>query len=605
MKLIKILCCTMILVIVGDSYCPSKKDPSFPSSQQQKPTPALQTVTSPKLRIERRQSSLESSDVTPPTVAAGDSTTTTQRHKPRIVRKTGASSGSSSSLTTTTTQQMPAPNSSSIIMSSVDVDVDSESYSSGQITHAIVSSSSSSISTQPQTVTPVPSSTTTSSTSRIQRAQRPVSSEVTPPPDSGIIDVPSSSSVSTTTISLDSDQNRQHNPDEHRLWRWTRTFGFHINGEIPLIFRSDRKFSPDLAHIELGEMESRFSFEVESLRRTLKQTILSGLGDFESRKIEIQTIDLEISTLEEMLKNAPDAKNVRQCSAWPTQNRAQIIAKLEQLFAKHPEQTQPTGKEATYLSRTVALLDFLRTQKDSSTIFIRTLERYVEGVERDLSLISTTVNVATLGITLILQRAPSSPYEVLFSPLDDIVFASCRITRTTPPKIGVFTIIGPPKYDFGSSLARTLGIRGSREAIERDYGPLRDTEANAIDYLLYNSRGYESVLHERIIKLLGKNDISLVKGICINIHTKKDPCSLCTRLIEGFHALLNNERLTTYVPGIRLTFGSHILVSSCEDYRAGKTRELFWAEDVAGYPPTGFDLGAYPHILFKILYGAR
>lgn len=100
-----------------------------------------------------------------------------------------------------------------------------------------------------------------------------------------------------------------------------------------------------------------------------------------------------------------------------------------------------------------------------------------------------------------------------------------------------FCVIVPPRGPFATTLAKRLKIdKSSYSETMASYSKLKDTEAVAIDYLLSNTSGHEyrNVLVKTISELLKGTGYSFadVKSLCIHIHTKKDPCALCTRLKE-------------------------------------------------------------------------
>lgn len=141
------------------------------------------------------------------------------------------------------------------------------------------------------------------------------------------------------------------------------------------------------------------------------------------------------------------------------------------------------------------------------------------------------------------------------------------------------------------------------------YSQLKDTEANAIHYLLTDpkDKSHRSILHRNISGLLMKTGYSMadIKSLCVHIHTKKDPCGLCTRLIEGFYRKLN---LAGFIaPSIKTTLKNAVLVSSCDDYFGGKARSLFWKTDIVDVRKNSiiYDLANLTDncLFFKLIYG--
>jgi hypothetical protein len=243
-----------------------------------------------------------------------------------------------------------------------------------------------------------------------------------------------------------------------------------------------------------------------------------------------------------------------------------------------------------------------------------------DQLERKLAAVSTTINVATVGISLILKKGSDQNYEVLFSPLQSseaapVVFSSSNLIGMSSR----FCVIVPPRGPFATTLAERLKIdKSAYSETMASYSKLKDTEAIAIDYLLSDPEDhkYRNVLVKTIAELLEKNGYSFadVKSLCIHIHTKKDPCALCTRLIEGMYSALNCPKLGTtlncpeFVPELGTPFRNIILVSSCENYRIGKARELFWEKDTstvtsASAKPFDLSVSSENYLFFKFLYG--
>jgi predicted nucleic acid-binding Zn-ribbon protein len=455
------------------------------------------------------------------------------------------------------------------------------------------------------------------------------------------------------SYTMDSDPNRRHNVGTQRNWRWTRTFNCTIRKQPVLKIGGGEIFSMDFAHLQLAEIERQFSFAVEQKRDELKKNILAQKMQIANLKTQFQMEMLQInreeaSIKEEALKLSENFKQLFEIlKEVPT-----IRGKSETDSAFKARKVKWFNKELGRLHQICGVLDIsseslnpgleekqkisfvdkcISTKEDVESrqralehrlkefhapiLFeknqqeISAIEKNVRGLEARLQYISTSINVAVVGISLILQKDPSAPPECIFMPLmlqkEPIVFSSCPMDD-----IDGFAIIDPPRSDdFGSRIAIILEVNKSPYAgIMPSYRTLRDTETNAIDYLLSKPReaGYKSILHQNItgmLKAIGYN-LEHIKAMFINIHTKKDPCSLCTRIMEGLGQHLRIPAfIKQYIPGLNTVYPMAVLVSSCEEYRIGEARKLFLENDIARDGDGGFDLLLkYPEVLFQVLY---
>ncbi len=437
---------------------------------------------------------------------------------------------------------------------------------------------------------------------------------------------------SCEAMQIDSDPNRQHSLEKPRIWKWRNSLTFCVEGIIPCEFGTDQPFSADLAHLRLADIERQFSFEVEQHRDKLRKDLITLKMHVESEKIKIQLEQAslekkctelqaqltetqeEIDRVSTRLKEAPQKKRKSETQSqfqnrkktWQEHHKAEIDSKEELVKEKEGHQKE---------------IDRIRLQlAELSKRMQHATDANTDQLERKLAAVSTTINVATVGISLILKKDSNPNYYVLFSPLQSleaapVVFSSSNLIDMTSR----FCVIVPPRGPFATTLAERLKIEKSAYSeTMASYSKLKDTEAVAIDYLLSDTGDprYGNVLVKTISELLERNGYSFadVKSLCIHIHTKKDPCALCTRLIEGMYSALNCPKLGTtlncpeFVPGLRTPFRNIILVSSCENYRIGKARELFWEKDTS----TGTSASAKPfdlsvlsenYLFFKLLYG--
>lgn len=418
-------------------------------------------------------------------------------------------------------------------------------------------------------------------------------------------------------MQIDPDLNRQHSLEKTRTWKWRNSLTFCVEGIIPCECGTNQPFSADLAHLTLAEIERQFSFEVEQYRDELRKGLIAQKMVVEAEKAKFQSEQAllgkrstelqaqltetqgEIDRVSTMLEGAPQVRRKKETAthfeerkeSWQKQHKAEIDSK-EKLVEKKEEYQKEIDQIRLQLAELSERMQQIAA--DANT----------DQLERKLAAVSTTINVATVGISLILKKGSYPNYEVLFSPLQSlkatpVVFSSSNLIGMSSR----FCVIVPPRGPFATTLAERLKIDKSA------YSKLKDTEAVVIDYLLSDTGDpkYRNVLVKTIGELLKKTDYSFtdVKSLCIHIHTKKDPCALCTRLIEGMYSALNCPE---FVPELRTTLRNIILVSSCEDYRIGKARELFWRQDTSNGTSDStkpYDLSdlSENYLFFKFLYG--
>jgi hypothetical protein len=429
---------------------------------------------------------------------------------------------------------------------------------------------------------------------------------------------------------IDSDPNRVHAEGRQRLWKWRSSLNFCIGGAMPLDQKTGEVFSADLAHLELAEIERQFSFAVENQRNTLKAQIISKKRDIEAIRIRVQLMKQESAIMEKniaeskrikaLIPSKPRAKtgkgakkeNEKALQEWYDSVRAAISSEapndqIEQLLNGRCEEL--LDQQRQFEARNAEIQDMINQLSD--------MERASQKLERPLSFISVTLNVAVVGISLIVRKASDQPYFIIFFPL---VLRGCPIvfSSSSVGNIDRFAVIEPPQRDdFGTRIATFLEVNKSPYGeTMSSYSKLKDTEANAIDYLLspHGDKKYASVLHANIDRMLQGTDYKIedIQSIGINVHTKKDPCSLCTRLIEGLYIKLNNPAfLGKLLPGISATkLKKPVLVSSCEDYRIGKARVLFLEQDLGSSSSSSsssvsfdlYDILKDESIFFKALY---
>lgn len=458
----------------------------------------------------------------------------------------------------------------------------------------------------------------------------------------------------------DSDLHRQHDLAKPRLWKWRNSLNFCVNSIIPYELGTTKPFSADLKHLALADIERQFSFEVEQHRDHLKEELIKQKRLIEDRRMEIQSRQMllekqvsnlsaqleknqqEIELITGILNESPQVKRKGETGhqfderkkSWPTREPTKV-KELVVLFTKYDV---TVSEKTTHIDEALKLKGSLTERQakllkeiEQTEHELSALSKEMQGIiekgktsqaERQLAAVSTTINAATVGISLILRKASDSNNYVLFSPLlfkdMPIVFSSSSLTGMKSK----FSIITPQRIDFATDLAKRLEVDKTQYSDTiASYSRLKDTETTAINYLLSNpgDEKYVNVLHKTIYELLNKNGYSYtdVQSLCVHIHTKKDPCGLCTRLIEGLYLELNKPRFI--LPKIKTTLKNVVLVSSCEDYRTGKARELFLRNDTAQTETASsssssslttaiikpFDLSESEedYLFFKLLYG--
>lgn len=337
--------------------------------------------------------------------------------------------------------------------------------------------------------------------------------------------------------------------------------------------------------------------DAESKKLEIQVEQLNLERDIVKLKTELDDFSRTIPTIKAILEDAPKVrghKTVTQFSEaqgrWINKKTGEI-KQLDDIFELF-KVVIPEGSnyiiEALQLKKKLEAeqpkkemdLKEKKSQLNALLEQLHKLELTHNALKRQLDTVSATINVATVGISIVLKKKDSLNYNVLFSPLctstekTPIVFSSSALCEMNSQ----FCIVQPQRKDFATALAKSFNIdQGPYKDTISSYAKLRDTEANAIQYLLTVPKGktHKSILH----MLEGTDyDIADIESVNIHIHTKKDPCSLCTRLLEGFFLKLNTGE---FIHPIRAKLRNTVLISSCDDYFGGKARSLFFETDTS------------------------
>lgn len=298
----------------------------------------------------------------------------------------------------------------------------------------------------------------------------------------------------TRDLPKDSDPNRQHYSDKPRLWTWRSSLNFCINGTIPHEFGTTKPFSADLAHITLADIERQFSFEVEQHRDNLRRELIEHKRSLETERMKIQLEQMEIEkettklgsllretqevidSITKILVGAPQTKGKSETATgfsarkagWST--REEI--KVHQLNALFERYEIVVAEKSTHIDEAMKLretlskrqaelsgeIEHMKRRMSEGEQKTHDIERDVSSFERQLSTVSTTINAATVGISIIVKKSVDPNYIVLFSPLClgevPIVFSSSALAEMESS----FFIVPPQRRDFAYNLARSLDI---------------------------------------------------------------------------------------------------------------------------------------------------